>query len=38
MKIANYKHRAQKFSVKTNENIKCRETSTLQWKTTIASK
>jgi hypothetical protein len=38
MKIANYKHQAQKFSVKANENKKCRETSTLQWKATIASK
>jgi hypothetical protein len=38
MEIANYKDRAQNFNVKANENKKCRETSTLQWKTTVASK
>jgi hypothetical protein len=38
VKIANSKHRAQNFNVKANENKKCRKTSTLQWKATIASK
>jgi hypothetical protein len=38
MKIANYKHRAQKFNVKASENKKSKETSTLQWKATVASK
>jgi hypothetical protein len=38
MKTTNYKHRAQKFSFKANENKKCKETSTLKWKATITSK
>jgi hypothetical protein len=38
MKIANYKHRPSKFNVKVNENKKCMETSTLQWKATITLK
>jgi hypothetical protein len=38
MKTANYKHRAQKFSFKANENKKCKETLTLKWKATRISK